>query len=73
MNVADRIAEYVEGGVAKSLESICKDLGVDYESLSQAELEEIDSVVFICGACDWLLPLDCMRESEDEICLGCDE
>lgn len=73
MPIADQVAEYVEGGVAVSIQGIVDILGYDYDALDNTTLTQIDEVVFECEGCDYTMPVDCMADTPDDqnICNDC--
>jgi hypothetical protein len=74
----NKLTEYVlstvDGGISNTLQEVIEeaiDLGIvdDFYGKELEYLEELDTVVFICEACDWLCPIDDMRG--DMICEDC--
>lgn len=62
----------VDGGVAKSLDEIVRDvLNKELEELE--ELSELDDEIFTCTDCGWTMPREEESENEPDVCIECDE
>lgn len=72
MDPVSILTEHVDGGSCASIEELCNQCDIDFDSLTQEQLEEIDQYLFTCCQCDWTLPIDRLSQyDEDE--LICDE
>lgn len=69
------LVNYVEGGLALSLEDVALNCGYDLDTFTDEELDQLDDALFTCEVCGWLQPTDNRPDaSEDEdVCDQCQD
>lgn len=72
-SVAERLASYLQGS-CKSFSEACEALGIDENSLTEADLAEFDEYVFQCDVCGWWEDIGDKHDFyDDALCNDCFE
>ena len=66
------LIEYLQG-TCKSLSEACNEHDIEHESLTQAELDELDNHIFECPVCNWWYETSEMQTADngENVCSEC--